>query len=183
MTEIPDFTDGAAFDDPWEAYRWLRDNDPVFWDERSQVWVISRHAELYAQEYAWDGSFETMVAEIGLAFLREFTGGAHRLAARAILAESDDEMPDIHRRSENDRHRPAAPRIGARHQGDERQAEKIGCVRKNGGEKSPALVMHVHRYMKQRAAQPEDREDLSRNAEQEPYEGRISGIDDSDGRR
>ncbi|MCB0995002.1 MAG: cytochrome P450 [Acidimicrobiales bacterium] len=46
MTEIPDFTDGAAFDDPWEAYRWLRDNDPVFWDERSQVWVISRHADV-----------------------------------------------------------------------------------------------------------------------------------------
>ncbi|MEZ5661874.1 MAG: GNAT family N-acetyltransferase [Burkholderiaceae bacterium] len=34
-------------------------------------WVISRHAELYAQEYDWDGSFETMVAEIGLGFLRE----------------------------------------------------------------------------------------------------------------
>jgi hypothetical protein len=26
--EIPDFT-APAFDDPWDAYRWLRDNDPV----------------------------------------------------------------------------------------------------------------------------------------------------------
>ena len=46
MTEIPDFTDGAAFDDPWDAYRWLRDNDPVFWDERSKLWVISRHEDV-----------------------------------------------------------------------------------------------------------------------------------------
>jgi len=27
--EIPDFTKAPASDAPWDAYRWLRDNDPV----------------------------------------------------------------------------------------------------------------------------------------------------------
>jgi cytochrome P450 family 142 subfamily A polypeptide 1 len=45
-TTIPDFTLPAAYDDPWEAYRWLRNNDPVHWDEDGQVWVCSRHAEV-----------------------------------------------------------------------------------------------------------------------------------------
>ena len=35
-------------------------------------WVIHRHAVLYQEEYQWDGSFETLVAEIGAAFLKNF---------------------------------------------------------------------------------------------------------------
>lgn len=38
-------------------------------------WVISRHGELYAQEYGWDISFEQLVAEIGAKFLRDFKPG------------------------------------------------------------------------------------------------------------
>ena len=43
---IPDFTLPDAYDDPWEAYRWLRNNDPVHWSEAGQLWVCSRHAEV-----------------------------------------------------------------------------------------------------------------------------------------
>ena len=43
---IPDFTTGRAFDDPWEAYRWLRENDPVHWSEDAQCWLLTRHAEV-----------------------------------------------------------------------------------------------------------------------------------------
>jgi len=35
-------------------------------------WVISRHSALYAQEYGWDESFEVLVGEIAITFLREF---------------------------------------------------------------------------------------------------------------
>jgi DNA-binding MarR family transcriptional regulator/ribosomal protein S18 acetylase RimI-like enzyme len=35
-------------------------------------WVIARHGELYAREYAWDEQFEALVAEIGAQFLRAF---------------------------------------------------------------------------------------------------------------
>ncbi len=35
-------------------------------------WVISRHGELYAQEYGWDSSFEGLVAEIAGKFLTQF---------------------------------------------------------------------------------------------------------------
>jgi cytochrome P450 family 142 subfamily A polypeptide 1 len=43
---IPDFTRADAFDDPWESYRWLRDNDPVHWHEEAQAWFVSRHPEV-----------------------------------------------------------------------------------------------------------------------------------------
>lgn len=35
-------------------------------------WVIQRHAELYAEEYGWDISFEALVAEVAGTFLRDF---------------------------------------------------------------------------------------------------------------
>jgi DNA-binding MarR family transcriptional regulator/GNAT superfamily N-acetyltransferase len=35
-------------------------------------WVISRHGALYAQEFGWDGSFETLVAEIAVGIVRNF---------------------------------------------------------------------------------------------------------------
>ena len=36
------------------------------------TWAVSRQAALYASEYGWDGSFETLVAEIGAKFLADF---------------------------------------------------------------------------------------------------------------
>lgn len=45
-TTIPDFTLPSAYDDPWEAYRWLRNNDPVHWSDEGQIWICSRHAEV-----------------------------------------------------------------------------------------------------------------------------------------
>ncbi len=38
-----DILDPRLYDDPWEAYRWLRRNAPIWWDERNQLYVISRH--------------------------------------------------------------------------------------------------------------------------------------------
>lgn len=35
-------------------------------------WVISRHGEIYANEYGWDISFEAMVAEIAAEFVKNF---------------------------------------------------------------------------------------------------------------
>jgi cytochrome P450 family 142 subfamily A polypeptide 1 len=45
-TPLIDINDGRFYDDPWEQYRWLRDHDPVHWDEANQLWVISRHADV-----------------------------------------------------------------------------------------------------------------------------------------
>jgi cytochrome P450 family 142 subfamily A polypeptide 1 len=41
-----DVLDPHFYDDPWEAYRWLRRESPVHWDERSQLWLLSRHADV-----------------------------------------------------------------------------------------------------------------------------------------
>ncbi len=35
-------------------------------------WIIHRHADLYAREHGWDGTFEALVAEIGACFIRSF---------------------------------------------------------------------------------------------------------------
>ncbi len=40
-----DWTDWA--DDPFPLYRRLRDESPVFWDERNQTYVLTRHDDVY----------------------------------------------------------------------------------------------------------------------------------------
>ena len=41
-----DILDPRLYDDPWEAYRWLRHNAPIWWDERNELYVISRHEDV-----------------------------------------------------------------------------------------------------------------------------------------
>ncbi len=41
-----DVLDPRFYDDPWEAYRWLRTHSPVHWDQRNDLWVVSRHADV-----------------------------------------------------------------------------------------------------------------------------------------
>ncbi|MGH9231112.1 MAG: cytochrome P450 [Acidimicrobiales bacterium] len=41
-----DILDPRLYDDPWEAYRWLRRNAPIWWDERNELYVISRHEDV-----------------------------------------------------------------------------------------------------------------------------------------
>jgi cytochrome P450 family 142 subfamily A polypeptide 1 len=41
-----DILDPRLYDDPWEAYRWLRHNAPIWWDERNRLYVVSRHADV-----------------------------------------------------------------------------------------------------------------------------------------
>jgi cytochrome P450 family 142 subfamily A polypeptide 1 len=43
-----DILDGRLYDDPWAVYRWLRDNEPCYWDAKNELWVISRHADVSA---------------------------------------------------------------------------------------------------------------------------------------
>lgn len=41
-----DILDPRFYDDPWEGYRWLRNNDPVHWDEANGLWVVSKHEDV-----------------------------------------------------------------------------------------------------------------------------------------
>ena len=41
----PDF-----YVDPWDAYRRLREEAPVFWDPVQKLWVISRYDDIMAIE-------------------------------------------------------------------------------------------------------------------------------------
>ncbi len=42
--------DPEFYVDPWEAYRWLRDEAPVFWDPVQKLWAISRYDDVVAVE-------------------------------------------------------------------------------------------------------------------------------------
>ena len=42
--------DPAFYVDPWDAYRWLRDEAPVFWDPVQRLWAISRYDDVLAVE-------------------------------------------------------------------------------------------------------------------------------------
>ena len=41
-----DILDPRLYDDPWETYRWLRNNDPVYWDDTNKLWVISKYEDV-----------------------------------------------------------------------------------------------------------------------------------------
>jgi cytochrome P450 family 142 subfamily A polypeptide 1 len=41
-----DVLDPRFYDDPWEGYRWLRTEAPIHWDERNELWVLSRHEDV-----------------------------------------------------------------------------------------------------------------------------------------
>ena len=48
-------------------------------------WIIERNAALYAEEYDWDGSYETLVARIVADFMEQHDPGRER----AWIAEAD----------------------------------------------------------------------------------------------
>ena len=41
-----DLLDPRFYDDPWDAYRWLRDEAPVYRDETNDLWVVSKHEDV-----------------------------------------------------------------------------------------------------------------------------------------
>lgn len=54
-TEAPtiNLLDPQFYVDPYPAYRWLRDNEPVFWDPVQRIWGVSRYADVVAVEKNW----------------------------------------------------------------------------------------------------------------------------------
>ena len=52
MSEAPyvNLLDPEWYVDPFDAYRWLRDESPVHWDPVQRIWGISRHADIIKVE-------------------------------------------------------------------------------------------------------------------------------------
>ena len=42
-----DFCDAAFYDDPWDDYRWLRENAPLYRDETNDLWVVSKYKDVF----------------------------------------------------------------------------------------------------------------------------------------
>ena len=45
-TPLIDVNDPRFYDDPWDAYRWMRDHSRVHWDANNELWVVSRHEDV-----------------------------------------------------------------------------------------------------------------------------------------
>ena len=46
-----DLLDGAFYvDDPYPTYAWMRDHEPVYWDEANELWGVSRYDDIIAIE-------------------------------------------------------------------------------------------------------------------------------------
>ncbi len=43
-----DILDPRLYDDPWETYRWLRDESPIHFDATNDLYVVSRHEDVSA---------------------------------------------------------------------------------------------------------------------------------------
>jgi len=62
MSERINVLDPEFYVDPWESYRWLRDEAPVYWDPVQRLWVISRYDDVLeverdaARYSSYDGS-------------------------------------------------------------------------------------------------------------------------------
>jgi len=42
-----DFTDPRVFDDPWEVYGWLRDQDSLHYDAANDLYIAARHEDVF----------------------------------------------------------------------------------------------------------------------------------------
>ncbi|MCY3910399.1 MAG: cytochrome P450, partial [bacterium] len=51
VTQPVDLLDGYMYaHDPYPVYAWLRENDPLYWDAKNEIWGVSRHADVLAVE-------------------------------------------------------------------------------------------------------------------------------------
>lgn len=41
-----DSLDPRFYDDPWEAYRWMRNNAPIWWDAKNELWLAAKHEDV-----------------------------------------------------------------------------------------------------------------------------------------
>ena len=40
--------------DPWQSYAWMREHEPIFWDEKNQLWGLSLHHNIVDVEHRSD---------------------------------------------------------------------------------------------------------------------------------
>ena len=43
-----DFTDPHAYDDPWETYRWLREQETLHYDAANDLYIGGRYEDVFA---------------------------------------------------------------------------------------------------------------------------------------
>lgn len=65
VTRPPDLMQLLTMQDPWPAFALLREHHPVFWDEVSQSWLVSRYEHLRSLLRGQSLSFEYVQEQLG----------------------------------------------------------------------------------------------------------------------
>ncbi len=100
--QVINVLDPAFYVDPWESYRWLRDEAPVFWDPVQKLWVISRYGDV-------------MMVEKDAARFSSFHGSRPHLDQRADRSMINLDDPE-HQAQRNLVARRFSPRSVRRHE-------------------------------------------------------------------
>ncbi len=91
LTEAPeiDLMDGTFYTgDPYRAFAWMRQNAPAYWDEKGQVWGISRYADVRAigQDPQTFSSAQGSRPNTPLPYMIDIDGPEHRRRRRLVSA-------------------------------------------------------------------------------------------------
>ena len=84
-----DLLDGELYrEDPYPTYRWLRDNDPVYWDAGNELWGILRYDDIVEIEKNPEH------------FISSSPEGGYRpkMPADPSMIGMDDPLHQVHRR-------------------------------------------------------------------------------------
>ena len=94
-----DLLDGELYrDDPYPTYRWLRENDPVYWDATNELWGITRYDDIVEIE------------KNPKVFISSSQDGGYRpkIPADPSMIGMDDPLHQAHRRLVSRRFTPKA---------------------------------------------------------------------------
>jgi cholest-4-en-3-one 26-monooxygenase len=91
LTEAPeiDLMTGTFYTgDPYRAFAWMRRNAPAYWDEKGQVWGISRYADVRAvgQDPQTFSSAQGSRPNTPLPYMIDIDGPEHRRRRRLVSA-------------------------------------------------------------------------------------------------
>jgi cytochrome P450 len=114
---------------PWDAYKWMREHEPVFWDPVQKLWGISRFEDL-------------MYVEKHPERYTSYHGSRPKIDQTANTSMIDQDDP-LHQKHRSLIHRRFTPRAVLTQEDEVREVgRRAGRVRRGGGPRLAAARDH-----------------------------------------